>query len=52
MEIHRVEQVRSELNHLLKKQCEILKSREFGGSKRRRDPRIRDQASNHSRNVQ
>jgi hypothetical protein len=30
MEIHRIEQMRSELDHLLKKQCEILKSREFG----------------------
>jgi hypothetical protein len=30
MEIHRIEQMRSELDHLLKKQGEILKSREFG----------------------
>jgi hypothetical protein len=30
MEIHRIEQMRSELDHLFKKQREILKSREFG----------------------
>jgi len=32
METNRVEELRAELNHLLKKQTEVLESRIFGGA--------------------
>jgi hypothetical protein len=32
MENHRIEELRTELNHLLKKQKQVLESRTFGGA--------------------
>jgi hypothetical protein len=32
MERHRIEELRAELNHLLKKQTEVLELRTFGGA--------------------